>query len=189
LSISHPRRIFRPASVRVRLRTLGIGLLAVALAAGGVALIALPWHVEGSAAQRAAAGSEVLDAQPAQVAVVDAGTLRVRDHVVRLLGVDPPVRGATCRTSDGTGMDCGAVASNALAALVRETPVACRLNGHDDFGRSFAVCDASGRELNRAVIAAGWARADSARPALKRDEDAARTERRGLWAMAHEANW
>ena len=187
MSISHPRRIFRPAGARFRLRTVGIGLLAVALAAGGVALVQLPWHTQGSTAQRAAA--EVLDAQPAQVAVVDAGTLRVRDHVVRLLGVDPPARGATCRTNDGAGLDCGAVASNALAALVRETPVACRLNGHDDLGRSFAVCDASGQELNRAVIAAGWARADRTRPALKRDEDAARTERRGLWAMAGDPSW
>jgi endonuclease YncB( thermonuclease family) len=130
----------------------------------------------------------VLDAAPAQVAVVDAGTLRLQDHVVRLLGVDPPVRGATCRSHDGTGFDCGAAATNAVAALIRETPVACRLSGHDNFGRPFALCEASGTDLNRAVIAAGWARADRTQPALRRDEENARTQGRGLWA-ARDPNW
>jgi len=78
----------------------------------------------------------------------------LRDRVVRLLGVEPPVRGTTCQASDGKGFDCGAAATNVLAALVRETPVACRINGQDEFGRPFAVCEASGTELNRAVIAA-----------------------------------
>ena len=125
---------------------------------------------------------DVLDAPPAQVAVVDAGTLRLQDHVVRLLGVDPPERGATCHSHDGRGFDCGAAATNAVAALIRETPVACRLNGQDDFGRAYGVCEASGTELNRAVIAAGWARADRTRPSFRRDEESARSEGRGLWA-------
>jgi endonuclease YncB( thermonuclease family) len=107
----------------------------------------------------------------------------VQDHVVLLLGVAPPAHGATCRSDDGTGFDCGAAASNALASLLRETPAACRLSGHDELGRPYAIYKASGTELNRAAAAAGWARSDSAQPSLKREEDAARTERRGLWAM------
>ena len=130
-----------------------------------------------------------MDAQPAQVAVVDGGTLKLNDRVVRLLGVDPPVHGISCQASNGAGFDCGAAATNALAALVRGTPVACRLSGQDELGRPYAVCEASGTDLNRAVIAAGWARADHAEPTLKRDEEIARTERRGLWAAARSASW
>ena len=130
-----------------------------------------------------------LDAQPTQVAVVDAGTLRLQNRVVRLLGVEPPSRGTTCKASDGSGFDCGAAATNALAALVQLTPVACRLRGHDDMGRAYAICEASGTELNHAVIAAGWARADNLLPGLKSEEAVARAERRGLWAANRDASW
>ena len=99
------------------------------------------------------------------------------------------MRGTTCQASDGKGFDCGAAATNVLAALVRETPVACRINGQDEFGRPFAVCEASGTELNRAVIAAGYARADRSQPALERDEATARSERRGLWAASRDLSW
>ena len=60
-----------------------------------------------------------------------------------------------------SAQDCGAAATNALAAMVREAPVTCRVTGVDGLGRPFAVCQASGTELNRAVVAAGWARADT----------------------------
>jgi endonuclease YncB( thermonuclease family) len=189
LSISRPRRIFRPSGVPIGSRSLGLVLLAAAVSAGAVALVALPLHTQSAATPRIAIAPDMLAAQPAQVAVVDAGTLRLKDRVVRLLGVDPPVRGATCQASDGKGFDCGAAATNALAALVRETPVACRLNGHDELGRPFGVCEASGTELNRAVVAAGYARADRSLPALKHDEETARNQRRGLWATARGPSW
>jgi endonuclease YncB( thermonuclease family) len=189
LSLSRPRRIFRPAGITIGSRSVGLVLLGMAVSAGAVALVALPLHTQNAATPRIATGPDMLAAQPAQVAVVDAGTLRLKDRVVRLLGVDPPVRGATCQASDGKGFDCGAAATNVLAALVRETPVACRLNGHDELGRPFGVCEASGTELNRAVIAAGYARADRSLPALKHEEETARNQRRGLWATAHGPSW
>jgi endonuclease YncB( thermonuclease family) len=172
-----------------RPRSLILILLATSAGIGGLAFGSLlPLPPPGLLPQTTA-NADVVDAQPAQVAVVDAATLRLQDRVVRLLGVDAPVRGATCRARDGAGFDCGAAATNALAELVRETPVACRLNGHDEMGRPYGVCEARGRDLNRAVIAAGWARADQALPRLKHDEDTARTERRGLWAAAPSATW
>ena len=186
MSINHPRRIFRPATPRVPSRWIGFALLAGFVGTGGLALATLP-RITAAGASGGTAATTV-DAQPAQVAVVDAGTLKLNDRVVRLLGVEPPVHGVTCQTSTGTGFDCGAAATNGLAALVRGTPVACRLNGQDEFGRPYAACKASGTDLNRAVIAAGWARADHGQPTLKRDEDVARVEHRGLWA-ARDASW
>lgn len=161
----------------------GLGVIAAAIAGLAGAAI-LPWHFSDGATPKTPPQSDTdrLAAQATQVAVVDAGTLRLQDRVVRLLGVDPPRRGVTCRSSDGVGVDCGAAATNALAAMVSGVPVACRLRGQDDHGRSFAVCEASGTELNRAVISAGWARADRSAPALKLEEDDARAAHRGLWA-------
>ena len=115
-----------------------------------------------------AAPAEALSAQPAQVAVVDGGTLRLRDRVVRLLGVDPPARGTVLRVAQ----DCGAAATNALAAMVQEAPVVCRITGKDGMGRPYADLPGQGTELNSAMIAAGWARADTTEPELQRAEQA-----------------
>ena len=160
---------------------LGVGLIA----ATGVSLAMLP-HRE---AVTPLPPTEELSAQPTQVAVVDGGTLRLRDRVVLLQGVEPPPRGTACEPHEGSNEDCGAAATNALAALVREASVACRVTGADGLGRPLAICQASGTELNRAVIAAGWARAEGNLPALKQAENTARAERRGVWASVRNYSW
>jgi endonuclease YncB( thermonuclease family) len=175
VSINRPRRIFRSALPRSEARLLGVALGIGLVAAAGVSLAVLP---RGSPSPVAGLGAAVrqLSAQPEQVAVVDAGTLRIGDQVVRLQGVEPP-KHATCARED-----CGAAAANTLASMVRDAPVVCRLVGADDSGRPYAVCQAGGIELNEAIIAAGWARAQGGAPTLKAAEQTARTERRGAWA-------
>jgi endonuclease YncB( thermonuclease family) len=73
--------------------------------------------------------------------------------------------------------------------MVRELPVVCRVTGADSAGRPYAVCQASGTELNQAVIAAGWARANQAHPALRRAEEAARAQGRGVWGSESGKSW
>jgi endonuclease YncB( thermonuclease family) len=181
LPLRRPRRIFRPAALPVPRRhvmmplTLGI---AGAVCAAGLVLAVMSSDLFGRAPP--AAGQVAAD--PAQIAVVDADTLRLRDRVVRLFGISVPPRGETCHDGSGQGFDCGVAATNALAAMVREAPVDCQVRGADGMGRALAVCESGGRELNRALVDAGWARADSASPALEAAEKTARDERRGLWA-------
>jgi endonuclease YncB( thermonuclease family) len=159
-------------------------LAASVIAAAGVSLAMLP-HREAAPVPL----TEELNAQPAQVAVVDGATLRLRDRVVRLQGIDPPRRGTICVQRDNAGEDCGAAATNALAALVRDSQVACQITGGDPLGRPYAVCQAGGAELNRAVVAAGWARADQAGGDLKRAEALARAGRLGVWASDPGRSW
>jgi endonuclease YncB( thermonuclease family) len=156
---------------------LALGVLA-AIAAAGMVLAVMSSDLFGRAPSPA--GQVAADA--AHIAVVDADTLRLSDRVVRLSGISVPARGETCRDASGRDFDCGVAAANALAALVRETSVDCQLRGTDGMGRAFAVCEAGGRELNRALVDAGWARADSSIPALEAAESTARDQRRGLWA-------
>ena len=176
MPIDRPRRIFRHTLPRLDPRGAAVLLGLSVVVAGGVALAMLPYR---SAPPASVATAEELTAHPSQVAVVDGGTLRLRDRVLRLQGITPPARGTVC---GGREEDCAAAATNALAALVKETPVACRVTGADRLGRSYAVCQARGTELNLAIVAAGWARADETQPALKRAEEAARAEHRGVWA-------
>ncbi len=114
--------------------------------------------------------------------MVDGGTLRVRDSVVRLDGIAPPARGEVCHRADGSAQDCGVAAANELAALVHKAPqVDCQVRAHDAMGRALAVCDAQGKQLNHALVAAGWARVDGTQAALQPVQAEARAEKRGLW--------
>ncbi|HSU07465.1 MAG TPA: hypothetical protein VLI93_18020 [Acetobacteraceae bacterium] len=74
---------------------------ALLLAGAGYGVVAL--H-SGEPAAKPGPHTIALVAQPAQVAVVDSGTLRLQDRVVRLLGVEPAARGEACRIADG-GVD------------------------------------------------------------------------------------
>jgi endonuclease YncB( thermonuclease family) len=182
LPLQRPRRIFRGSRLGVPGLRLGAllhrGLLAgvACVGVGGVALLfGLPSDLFG----RAPVPAGAVTAEPQQVAVVDGGTLRLHDTVVRLNGVAAPARGRTCADGQGAGYDCGAAASAALAELVRDHRVACKLSGHDRAGLAQGVCEAGGTELNRALVAAGWARADI--PGLGAVEATARADRLGLW--------
>ena len=177
MPLQRRRRIFRssllPRPGPVMARAILVGVAGVLIAGGLLAA----WR-EADLFSAAPPPSGHLAADPAQIAVIDGGTLRVDRQVVRLLGVDPPPRGESC----GNEADCGSAAANALAGMVRQKPVTCALHGQDGLGRPLGVCDAAGTDLNRAVVAAGWARAGSGLPDLQQVESGARADRRGLWA-------
>jgi len=182
--IDRKRRIFRagPLAPPRRTRNLRPTLVAgalVVLMAGGVVLLSLPGTPFGRVPAKG-----TLRAAPADIAVIDGATLRLDERVVHLRGVAAPARGRLCHLPDGRGVDCGAAAANGLAALVRDRSVDCRLVGREASGLPQATCAAGGLDLNRAVVADGWARAEANDPALTEAEAAARAERRGLWAAA-----
>jgi endonuclease YncB( thermonuclease family) len=153
VSINNPRRIFRSS-----LPAKGVVLVAlvVSLAAIGTVLTARSRQTSGNAAMQPDTGAIRLNASPGEVAVVDGGTLRLGEHVVRLAGIEPPPRDTPCRTGTGAGIDCGAAATQSLAALVWALPVTCLTRGQDALGRSYATCEAGGVDLSRAQAAAGW---------------------------------
>jgi endonuclease YncB( thermonuclease family) len=189
LAIDRPRRIFRSSLPRRAAKGMAVVIVAALMVAAGVSLAMLPRREATPTAPVATpatpvAPTEEMSAEPAQIAVVDGGTLRLGDRVVRLLGVEPPPRGTSCGSRD-----CGAAATDALAAMVREAPVACRITGLDPLGRPYAICQARGTELNSATIAAGWARADTAQPELRQAEQTARAERRGVWSLDADIGW
>jgi endonuclease YncB( thermonuclease family) len=162
LALRRPRRIFRgsahahagaAAGLAVR-ATMVIGLAGMLISGG----LVLRSH-RTSVSNRPPALSGTLHAEASSVAVVDGGTLRLRDTVVRLAGVAAPVRGQRCEDGLGGSYDCGAPATAALAGLVRGRGVSCRFGARDGIGLTQAVCEAGGTDLGQALIAAGWARA------------------------------
>lgn len=151
---------------------LGVGFGALVL----VLMLALPADLFG----RVPTLSSELHAESGQVAVVDGQTLRLRDTTIRLAGILAPPRGQSCRDDRGGAYDCGAAASAALAVILRGRLIACTLSGRDAAGFPQALCEAGGAEVNRALVAGGWARALTT-ASFGPEEQTARKARRGLW--------
>jgi endonuclease YncB( thermonuclease family) len=179
------RRIFRPSPSR---RFGGaFAVTSAALLGGFLIALGLPSDLMGSAPR-----NQEWRSPAAEVLVVDGDTLRLGDRTLRLYGVDAPERGQRCTDAQGQLYDCGTQAAAALARLVNERNLECRLHGRDRFGRALGVCRAGGVEVNTSLVAAGWALADGASlPALVPIEATARQQQRGLWAGGFEppAHW
>jgi endonuclease YncB( thermonuclease family) len=162
-------------------RTIMAGLLGITVL-GAALLLVLPAQLLG----RVPAMTGKVQAPAAAVAVVDGQTLRVGEAVVRLQGVEAPARGTLCLMPDQRRFDCGAAAAAALARVVRSHPVACRLYGTDAAGVAQGLCEAGPVEINRAMVAAGWARAAAgaegfAEARFTDEESDARAAHRGIW--------
>jgi endonuclease YncB( thermonuclease family) len=177
VSLNRKRRIFRPSIGSLPRWSLSIPPLGVVVAAaGGVVTMALvAWlFVRPSDAPALAPVSSEIGSSAAELAVVDGDTLRLGRQVVRLSGIAAPARGTDCGS-----LDCGAAAANALSALIGAHAVDCRIEGHDPEGRPLGTCQASGIQLNQALVRDGWAHATIA--SLRPTEDGARRAGRGLW--------
>ncbi len=176
MSLRPPRRIFSGASrPGARLPAAVWAGLAGGVLGVLVVLFAAPAELFG----RVPAVTGTVNVPAARVAVVDGETLLLNETIVRLFGVAAPARGQACEGSAGT--DCGAASAAALAGLVRDRDVTCQLAGRDREGFARGICQAAGTELNRAQVAAGWARVRGDAPALDEAQAAARAARLGLW--------
>jgi endonuclease YncB( thermonuclease family) len=171
------RRIFRPSPV-ARLRAplalvTGIGLSGLLLS------VAVPRDFLG-----ATRPWPTLAAAAGDIRVLDGGTLRLGDRMLRLDAVQVPARGrATCRDAAGRSTDCGAAAAEALAGLVAGRDLVCRIRGEDRHGRALGTCEAGGVALGAALVASGWALAAGGEaPGLAAIEAMARQGGRGLWS-------
>lgn len=113
-----------------------------------------------------------------QARVIDGDSLVVGVVQTRLRGMDAPERDQVCLL-DRKPWQCGAAATSALRELVAGRQVSCEGAGRDDYDRVLAVCRVGDRELNREMVARGFAVAYGAYAA---EEAAARAEGIGLWA-------
>ena len=151
------------------------------LAAGVAAmLIALPLSFPTNA-QAPLAGTAT---------VIDGDTIEVHGTRIRLHGIDAPESRQECRHADGTAWRCGQQAALALSDHIGRRPVSCKSLDRDRYGRVVATCLLSSGELNRWMVANGWA-VSYRRYSLEyvADEDKARQARLGIWVGPFQMPW
>ncbi len=116
------------------------------------------------------------------VHVIDGDSLRPVDntHDIRLQGIDAPELGQQCRDANGQAYRCGRQARRHLKSIIAGREVKCRVMDIDRYQRSISICHAGDTELNRQMVADGWAVAYRL-PAYLRAESSAKNARRGIW--------
>lgn len=110
--------------------------------------------------------------------VGDGDSLQLAGERIRLRGIDAPEFNQSCRRG-GSDYPCGRQAANALKQLTEGRQVSCQGWERDRYGRLLATCTAGGIELNRRLVADGWAVAYGGYGA---EEAQARAARLGIWA-------
>lgn len=136
----------------------------------------------------AAAGDGLIRA--ASPAVHDGDTLALGPVRVRLHGIDAPELDQTCTHLDGRVWPCGRAARDRLAALAASRDFGCRAQERDAYGRVVGTCFADGRDVNRLMVAEGyaWAYRHFSSDYIP-EEDAARVAARGIWNGEAQAAW
>lgn len=126
-----------------------------------------------------------------QASVVDGDTLEIHGVRVRLWGIDAVESSQTCLDASGQPWPCGRRAAFALADFIGRSPVSCLPKDTDRYGRVVAVCSARGVELNRWLVAQGWALAylDYGGAVYLPAQEEARRERRGVWRGSFTPPW
>ena len=112
----------------------------------------------------------------------DGDSLMVGDTEVRLFGIDAPEWEQHCKRN-GQEWSCGTAAADKLKGLVTGKHVVCSRVGMDEHKRVLGRCMAGATDVNRAMVASGYA------VAFRRyssdyisAEDSAKVNKRGIWA-------
>ena len=122
--------------------------------------------------------------------VIDGDTIEIRGQRVRLYGIDAPESSQLCVRPTGERWRCGQQASFALADIIGSSIVSCQPRDRDRYGRIVAVCFNEIADLNRWMVANGWAVAyHRYSEDYVADEDAARRSRTNIWSGDFDMPW
>jgi endonuclease YncB( thermonuclease family) len=91
------------------------------------------------------------------VSVIDGDTIEIHGRRIRLFGIDAPESSQLCEVPTGARWRCGQQASFALADRIGRATVRCEPRDLDRYGRVVAVCFRGNEDLNRWMVANGWA--------------------------------
>src|SRR6202790_1312030 len=109
---------------------------------------------------------------------------------IRLGGIDAPSTDQLCLNTSGERWTCGAAARDELIKHVGNKSWTCHARTTDRRGRIVARCEVEGEDIQKWLVANGWA-LSFARVSHDYDDDekAAREAKAGMWQGAFIAPW
>ncbi len=145
-----------------------------------MAVAILTWPMAGLA-QQAIAGV---------ASVIDGDTIEIHGTRIRLHGIDAPESRQECLLADRTPWRCGQQSAFALAERIGRAAIRCQPRDRDRYGRVVAVCFKASEDINRWMVANGWAVAyRNYSLDYVADEDRARRGRLGMWSGTFDMPW
>ena len=122
--------------------------------------------------------------------VIDGDTIEIHGLRIRLFGIDAPESSQRCVRPTGERWRCGQQASFALADRIGRVTVSCQPRDLDRYGRVVAVCFKGSEDLNRWMVANGWAVAYKQYSLdYVADEFGARRSQTNIWSGEFEMPW
>ena len=94
-----------------------------------------------------------------QIKVVDADTIIFNNEKIRLYGIDAPEKEQSCYVKK-KAWPCGKIATEYLRNLLKDVSppsFQCKISSKDRYGRSIGVCYIEDENLNKNLVANGWA--------------------------------
>lgn len=120
---------------------------------------------------------------------IDGDSLEIGGRQFNLYGIGAPELEQTCEAAGHT-VRCGAIALATLTDLVAGVTVTCKPQWKEPEGGEAAFCYVDGLDLSEAMVDSGWAFA--ARRYCHHynpTEEAAKADKRGVWAGTAMAPW
>ena len=92
----------------------------------------------------------------AQVKVIGADDLMIKNKRIRLFGIDSPEHDQFCKDKNKKEYACGLAAKNYLQKIVT-SKTTCQKKGIDKYNRILAVCYNEKININAQMVKQGWA--------------------------------
>ena len=116
--------------------------------------------------------------------------LQIGNNRIRLGGIDAPSVDQLCLNTKGERWACGTAARDELIKHVGNKSWACQTRTIDRRGRTVARCQVDGEDIQKWLVANGWALAFvRITKDYEADEQAAREAKAGMWQGAFIAPW
>jgi endonuclease YncB( thermonuclease family) len=97
------------------------------------------------------------DLAPGNATAVDGDSLRMGKTEIRLHGIDAPEYRQTCNDGARKSYQCGKLAREELAKLIRGQIISCRSIEDDRYGRAVSDCHIDKLNINQEMVRLGWA--------------------------------
>ena len=121
--------------------------------------------------------------------IIDGDTIILNGEKIRFSGIDTPELKQTCMQG-GEEVGCGMSAKMLLVKKIGNNTPECISEGKDVYKRTLAECFVNGESLSKFLVRSGYAFAyRKYSTKFIKDEDFAKTNRLGMWAMTFQYPW